>query len=1009
MTPEGFMKKTVLGMLLSASTSALLAGERLPAPMAESATFSNTVMSLTIAPDASVALKRQDTGMVVSTSHSTGWSIVKWTDRTPTNRVGTRFPLNRMEKLGPNELKLWSSEEPFEVRVAIVPHDRYFTFQLIHVSNDPETGGLNNDWPGHRVEFDLRTDPQNDSWKLKTMLLNPYSELNTRNPHKTENGAAFRWPYPQWSQTDDRPQPQGLVAVFGFISDDEHDDILTDIWAAEETLPRPNRAKLTSWTRADVTAWLDRWETEMAKPWREFSFSAQGEYENLFRIADVAQAGGLNRIYLHNFEWQGNSPGTPNEKLFPNGASDVVKWRDYCDARGIDLRLHGFGPMIQADDPKYGRLAQPDGLARSARGTLLKDVTKDERTLLVKPDLSLWPGLKPGMLPHYQFPPWGTSNGGLGNAFPPYYESNGSCVRINGQLYSYTAKLSPDDLWQVTLTRPLPGLAFVDHSAGDLVEFIVMGSGGWFTPDSRSAMHEQMAKEYAANLNDFAANPHYDGAGWTGDIGSWGMRKYAQMVYEQLDHPTITDSAFGIIPFGHLEYQFKRIEALTEGSGRPGTMSMVTRNDAIHASSMDDAIHGLNEGVWQTNASIRGNHRGITMEDIDTLGIWDEAMKAFFLWSEMKPHMSDEQKALIAARKRGRASGMKHDVFVASETDEGWQITRTRAMRREGIDAPWQHIPERPDASPRQYLKAAGKALKDLDNPYVSQAPVVELHVMANMAAENQENIPLMPQEAGDLINPPGADQSLGYRNGRLTISHDNSKAPEDYRYYARKDVVGHWTYASIADSAVLDMGSARGVAITVRGDNSGAVLAFTTGSGFPRTYLVDIDFVGERSIEIPCGEAVNNRADWDTGRGAVITAFRYNKVDRFRVYLNKVPAKTNTSVEILDIRAMKEDRVTGLVDPVLELNGVKASVSGTIPYDHYLLYPGGSSAKVYGPNWKFVKELPVEGPGFKANKGSNTFSVTAPKSPHAWLSSRIKVKDRENAIRIDKTQKGAL
>jgi hypothetical protein len=104
----------------------------------------------------------------------------------------------------------------------------------------------------------------------------------------------------------------------------------------------------------------------------------------------------------------------------------------------------------------------------------------------------------------------------------------------------------------------------------------------------------------------------------------------------------------------------------------------------------------------------------------------------------------------------------------------------------------------------------------------------------------------------------------------------------------------------------------------------------------------------------------------------------------------------------------MNEDRTTGLINPVLTLNDTKATVQGTIPYNHYLVYAGGAVAKVYSPNWKFVKDLPVTDAGaLNAVKGNNTFSVSAPQSPNAWLSSRIKVADTENRITIQKP-KGA-
>ena len=66
--------------------------------------------------------------------------------------------------------------------------------------------------------------------------------------------------------------------------------------------------------------------------------------------------------------------------------------------------------------------------------------------------------------------------------------------------------------------------------------------------------------------------------------------------------------------------------------------------------------------------------------------------------------------------------------------------------------------------------------------------------------------------------------------------------------------------------------------------------------------------------------------------------------------------------------------------------------------------YSGGSRAKVYDENWFFVKEVPVRVRGdFIARKGDNTFSVVSRKSPYAWMSSRINVYDRKNAVTIKK------
>ena len=979
----------------------------------EPVTFSTEGMSITFAPDGGVEVKRGED--VVSVPDCMGWSIYNWTDERKAGgrkvKEGTRTPLDNMAQVGPEELMLWSSDASFLVNVAIKAKDRYFTFELLHVSNDPQTGDLDKkNWAGHRVEFAVDIEKQPDNWMTHKLLLNPMAELfYWRLPYATGPRIFFCWPYPMWSQTEDRPQPQGMASVFGFAGDAEHDDILADVWAGEPTLPRPNRAQLTSWTRADVNAWLDRWIAEVGKPWKEASFSPHKDPKNLYGMADVAAESGITKIGLHPFDWQGTTKGEPSPHLFPKGAEDAVKWREYCDTRGIRLHFHGFGAIVRSNDSKYGLGVMPDDLAKSARGTLVKDITEDQTTILVKPDLDFYPWMKPGM-PPFARPLWGNSNSGFGTTFPPYLEGNNSLISIDKTPYGYSATLTEDNLWKIELGGPFRGHTRKAHKAGDIVDFIAIGSGGWTVLDPRSKLYEQQATDYATVLNMFKSNTLYDGAGWSEPLGTWSIRKYKQMVYEQLDHPQS-----GAL----MESRFRKVKNLS--FGRSGHMAFNPRGAAILASSIDDSIRGINKGVRSKDMSIRGNHTGISIDLPETHGCWKEAMDHFRLWFDLKPHLTDEQKLAITGSGKGHKNKLKakQDIFVATDAGNRWEIRKKRAMRREGIDAPWQKVPERPDAAPRQFFKANGQELEGLYNPYVSQTPVIELNVMAGMSTKHDGNTSLMPMRASDVQCQEssgselqhngiagGVGQKAHFNGGIFTVAVDNSESKTDYKYYyrARKGEKNmHWLPESAGLPAKFDMSKSRGVSITVVGDGSGSTLVFGAGKGFPRSYGITIDFVGKRIFEIPHGEAINNMAIWDPHAGATITANSYH-MNEFSLYLHHVPAGEKAKIKVLDIQAMGEDRDTGLIDPLLSLNGIRVAVKGTIPYDHYLVYSEGSDAKVYGPNWHLVKELPVRTSGKPvAIAGANTFSVSAPKSPNAWLSSRIKVVDLDNPITVKK------
>lgn len=997
MKTRSFATAATLLFLLLGSGRLPAAGSRATEPV----TIGNRAMSLTIAPDASVSMNRGDTGKVVSNAKSGAWSIMNWIS-------GTRITLDNMAKVGPNELRLWSSKGPFEVKVAITAKDRYFKFELLHVSNEPQTGGLNDDWPGHRVEFAINTSKQDDGWKLNTIRLNPMSELKGRWNYKIDDGVYFSWPYPQWAQTTDRPQPQGAVGVFGFTDDKQHDDILTEIWVAEPSLPRPNRANLKSWTKADVEAWVDRCEAFYGTPWRTLSFQPTVTTQNkrgwkvapgsLYTAADLAAKAGLNSIYLSQHYWQGDNIGDFDRSLFPGGREQAIAWRKHCDSLGIHLQFHGFSHLILKPDPNYGWGVVHEDLAKSARGKLLHDVPADAkgRTILVDPDLDYMPGMKKGMLPFYNIndlPEPRDYNGAVGGTFPPYYEGMASLISLNRNLYPYQVSLTPDHKWKIVIgdgPRALRSKTpLVEHKAGDTVEFVLTNANGnYFLPDSRSELLVKQAIGYARLLNDMQTTDGYDGSAWTEDLGSWGLRKFSQEVYERMDHPGGGGSAIGIMLFGHFEQQFKRVQKAVNGKG--SNIPVYLADDVALAPSMDDAHMGACKGVNGKDIGLRAVHGGLTLEIIEHYGLWEQAGALLTRWSQIKPRLSAKQRQMI--------SDSREDFYVASETADEWEITKARVMRREGIDGSWNTQPERPLVSPRQFFRADGTALNRLLNPFAAQTPVIELNVMATMSADHAENVSLMPAKADDIVNPAKAVQTLAFESGRLKLELDNSTSAKPYEYMARNDTVGHWPHK-------IDMSRTRGVVITVKGDGSGSTLVLASAAGgFPRMYAVDINFVGERTIEIPNGEVANHREGWNIFAAGTITQFDYAGVDRFRLFLHKVPAGRKANIEILDIRAMKEDRTTGLIDPVLALGGTKAAVKGTIPYNHYLVYAGGSSVKVYGPNWKFVNDLPVTAAGdLKAVKGNNMFSVSAPQSPNAWLSSRIKVEDTAKKITIQK------
>ena len=184
-------------------------------------------------------------------------------------------------------------------------------------------------------------------------------------------------------------------------------------------------------------------------------------------------------------------------------------------------------------------------------------------------------------------------------------------------------------------------------------------------------------------------------------------------------------------------------------------------------------------------------------------------------------------------------------------------------------------------------------------------------------------------------------------------------------------------------------MSQNRGVAFTVTGDNSGSELVLNIGG---RYYVLTVNFSGTQTIEIPNGEVELYRSNTGYGYGESgnIGRFDYSNVGNFSLFLWNVPAEVSPNIQVCAIQAMHEDQRTGLVNPVLTLNGNSVAVAGTIPYNHYLTYSGGSTASEYDPNWNFVATLPVTGSTLTVGNGLNTFSVNATNSPNSWAGPTI-------------------
>ena len=961
-------------------------------------TFSTSLFSLTIGDDGKVssavhlAAENGPSELITPGNSGTGWSI-----KVPESNL--LYSLT-MTDLGGGRLELKSSSSPnLVVVVRVTAMNRYLKIELDSVSNNYFHGHLDegtsdySTWAPYSVEFEMISSIFDGNFYFF-----PLDYMTSESSHSTRDTA--HWDFTEFGQNGD--EPMGAIAVFYAEDDADHDDILLDIWGAERSLPIPDRqSKQGYWDRNAATNWLNDWKSKFADTSVMFFYlNAQTDpLGDLYQAVDVAANLGVNSLYLFPDVWRGEyipyyqSNDGLNPDLFPNGLSDLLDLRQYMRDKGVGLDFHYTAGLIGREDPDYGGTNLHADLAHWGTGTLSYSSSEGETVLDVQvpygfkqADLFAWDSYA---VPHY-YP------------YLPDTTIGTADVRVGDELLSWTS-LS----WTSQNSLQLGGVDGLDpdlygteaaHSVGETVTFYYSPWGA-LVPDPTKQLFRTLAEDYAALLNVAdvwevqydAQNSHY--VPW----GLWGYEKFAQIIYEKLNHPVTSGDGFGWVSWAHMEYNFKEVHQLTRPTQINQAGPIEVSQPSVPATHLDEAnfLWGKTVGLNSPYISVSDGLMGISLDEVFGHGQWAEYSESRKLWAAARTYFSDEQRARMVPEQPilSGVAPLSHlradEIFRIENGGTEVLVTPTHTMLRPGLDGYWFLSQEQGVISPRQFIQP-GDTLS-VENPYLAQTPLIEVRVLPDMAAGNAGNINLLPP-LDALSLPSGSAQTASIAGSVLELGVNNSASTGDYWFsHLSSDTTSmvFWLGLELGSRAI-DMEQSRGVAITVEGDNSGAELVFTASS---RDYVIPIDFSGIRTFEIPNGEVARYKSGFgfrfDTSK-----PMDYSKVGRFRVFLGYVPAGTSSNVKVHAIEAMAEDRSIGWVNPVLSLNGDSVTVSGTVPDDCYLTYNGGATASVYDANWNLLNTLPVSGAALQAQPGMNSFAAATSGSDAIWLETRLKVED---------------
>lgn len=404
---------------------------------------------------------------------------------------------------------------------------------------------------------------------------------------------------------------------------------------------------------------------------------------------------------------------------------------------------------------------------------------------------------------------------------------------------------------------------------------------------------------------------------------------------------------------------------------------------------------------------------GVSTEILRNHGLSSYAAETVITWKKVAPLLTEQQRETIL--------GCGDEViYRAARSKAGYEVVPLRMLHRPGIDIGWRTGSEFGPVVPRQYFKT-GEPFA-VENPYAEREPEFLIRVMNGFDEQTGTNpkvsgntpggtskgkaivdaynvgAGLKPAETTGGSRGSGSplDTLLQPKAGQIRNPSDHPFATDGealrIRFeHQRNEMIKNEEQLPYFDCS-SNMEKARGIALTVNGDGSGAVLVLQAHFQGVRDYVVPLDFKGARDIVIPCGEVSWSDARW--GWRFATKGAQYGMLRRISIGLGKVPPKTTVEISVANIRVLPEIPATP-VNPVLTLGAGSMQITGTISSESYVWHKGGGTLGVYDLNWKMISELPVVKKNFTVPRGKLSLCVESKSAgPTPWLECQFFVKD---------------
>ena len=865
------------------------------------------------------------------------------------------------------------------------------------------------EWTKHYLRFDLQRVHAPERLTLGNLYFEFYVEgvakiypLDYMTEVK-QHGPRFRAEFPWLWGIENESECLGSFALI--LADDAQgvDEALLHLWV-DGWLPQPKVEG--EWTLERARTWLAQWQARYID--QSTMIVQPNSPDELDALCRQAIALGMRRIYLHTDVWRGEywprklSFLHVNREIFPQGESDLKKLSDSLIDQGVGLAVHTVSCVIGGMDPDYTQDGLDPRLAKWLQAEVTDSVDANAATIRIRPtNRSAIPSVyESGIFgPDQRYSFIDITGFQIGNEFvqagdvrevePGVWELTG-CRRA---IYETKASAHDDGTQVIGFYRPYRQ-AFTADVESDLLDEVVARFGGFINRVGLS---------------------HVECDGWENHQSvPWGRSKFTWLLYQQVDHPTTSNtSSGGPLPW-HIEYWFQssaevRANHPTGGvAGGDGVPLYV--NHPVRPATGPNEIHlKPTERIGKGGGSVHFMRPqpmfGISVDALETHGLSEMFMESIRLWKQVLQSISEDQREALAIPNTQSSSPFAlrsglDTLYRPVETVSGLALQPFRAVQPVGSAIPWAWMQEGGPNVPRAYFQVGGAPV-EMEVPQGARDVEFTLRVLPSFRPQDQRIVSADGQQghgnglsqiernynatANGAVSAEAGDSLMNESN---TAEPGRSLMPEQADHISElgahqfklKDGYLGVTYGGGSEATVwnetrprwrcgnVEMQPDDGLRLVVFGDGSGASLVVTLHGRGRRDFVFPIDFTGRRELLIPESIASWSRGDW--GWRGETRHFEFGRLYQIELGFGVVPEGTSPRVTVESL-----ELVSGYATAVNKLSliagGSALQIDGPVYTDEYVWFQGGDEVQVYDLNWNLRRSIPVKRKEFQFEAGT--------------------------------------